>query len=424
MHQSETEPSVPEVPLWKVPAVLIILGTSFFSALTVFMIIPFLTIHLTSKGYLTLEQAGIVVGLSFWIKRGGAFFGGLAADRFGRRGMMILALGIRIPGYLLLAYGRDFFSLLLATVLISMGSALYTPSVKAALTHLSPPGSRGRIFALRIGMFNAGAAIGPFVGTLLLAYSAELMFVAAAVSMTVITLVNAFIPFSDGHKATGNSIEVVISMAKSPRMLRLMLFGVLFFMAYIQMETIFPILVKDTGHADKIGMLFGCWAAVVVAAQFVLSRFVLSMPRPACMFLGFSLFACGFLILHATSQATGPFLLGSVPLVASFFAAVSLFSVAEVMLDLRLDYDASFVPADRVGTSFGFINLACGLGGLLGSSLGTSAYKALASSHGMFSSVWMAMALLAVLSAVVLVRQEDEVPVHGPGGEQPPPATH
>lgn len=408
MYQDGTLVVDAERPQWRNPAILIIMGTSFVASLSLFMIIPFLTLHLTSVGLLSLKQAGLLLGISFWIKRGGAFFGGIAADRFGRRFMMILALSVRIPGYLMFAYGQTFYSLLVASVLVSAGGALYMPAAKSALTLLTPAGERVRTFAMRMGVINAGAALGPLMGAALLGESAKTIFLVAAASFLVITIVNVLIRFPDSHNASGSSVGLAISVAKSPRLLRMMLFGALFFLMYIQTETIFPVMVRDAGHADKIGLLFGCWAAVVVVAQFALSRIVLWAPRSLCVLFGFSGFFFGFLLLHAVSRAAGSFIFDFVPLPVGFFAAISLFSVSEAILNLRLDYETSLVPADRVGTSFGFVNIACGLGGLLGSALGTSTYEALGSSRGMLDSVWMIMALLAALSALVLRRQRDE----------------
>lgn len=376
---------------------LIILGTSFFATLTLFMVIPFLTIHLTSSGLMTLEQAGLIVGISFWIKRGGALFGGMAADRFSRYGIMIAALAVRIPGYLLLAYGSTFFSLLLGSALVSTGNAFYLPAAKSALTMLTPVSSRIGVFALRTAAVNAGAAIGPLVGALLLNYSSTLLFLAAAGGFVLITLANAWLRFPDGPRASEGSLRLALAVAKAPHMLGLMVFGVLFFLVYIQTETIVPVLVKDAGRTDVLGQLFGVWAAVVVVAQLIVSRFILSIPRQVCVLLGFAAFTLGFSLLHVAGKV--PY----VPFVVGLFAAISLFSVAEVILDLRLDYEASLVPVERVGTSFGLINVACGLGGLMGSSLGVFAYNRLDSSGWPLSSVWLLMALLSAASVPILL---------------------
>jgi MFS family permease len=384
--------------LWREPVLLVILGTSFFQAVTLFMITPFLAIHLTSSGLMTLEQAGLVIGISFWIKRGGGLFGGMAADRFGRHGVMIAALAIRIPGYVLLAYGTTFFSLFLGCALVSAGSALYLPAAKSALTMVTLPSNRIRVFALRTAAVNTGAAIGPLVGTLLLAYSSKLLFVAAAGAFVLITVVNAGLRFPDGRRASGSSLRLFLAVAKTPHVPGLMVFGALFFLAYIQTETIIPVLVKDAGRIDVLGLLFGFWAAVVVVAQIIVSRVILSIPRQLGVLLGFTAFVLGFCLLHLAGKVP------QVPFVVGLFAAISLFSVGEVILDLRLDYDASLVPVERVGTTFGFVNMACGIGGLIGSSLGSFAYDHLDSSSWPISSVWLLMAVLSAAAVPILRR--------------------
>lgn len=375
---------------------LTILGTSFLSTVTIFMVIPFLTLHLTSSGLMTLEQAGLIVGISFWIKRGGGLFGGLVADRFGRHGIMVAALAIRIPGYLLLAYGTRFFSLLFGSALVSLGSAFYLPAAKSALSMVTPVSDRIRVFALRTAAVNTGAAIGPLVGTLLLGYSPKLLFLVAAGAFVLIALVNAGLRFPDACRASEGSLRLALAVARAPHMLGLMVFGVLFFLVYIQTETIVPVLVKDAGRTDLLGLLFGVWAAIVVVAQIIASRFILAIPRHVGVLLGFTGFALGFSLLHVAGK------LPHVPFVVGLFAAISLFSIAEVILSLRLDYDASLAPVERVGTSFGFVDMACGLGGLMGSSLGSFAYHRLDLSGWPISSVWLLMAVLSVAAVPIL----------------------
>jgi MFS transporter, DHA1 family, multidrug resistance protein len=261
---------------------------------------------------------------------------------------------------------------------------------------VTPVTNRIRVFALRTAAVNTGAAIGPLVGTLLLGHSSKLLFLAAAGGFVLITLVNAKLRFPDHHRASEGSMRLALAVATAPHMLGLMVFGLLFFLVYIQTETIVPVLVKDAGRTDVLGLLFGVWAAVVVFAQIIVSRFILSIPRQVSVFLGFTAFVLGFSLLHFAGKL--PYL----PFVVGLFAAISLFSVAEVILDLRLDYDASLVPIERVGTSFGLVNVACGVGGLMGSSLGSFAYHRLDSSTWPISSVWLFMAVLSVAAVPIL----------------------
>lgn len=401
----------PSRPAWREPGVIVILGTSFFAALSLFMVIPFLTIHLTSSGLLTMESAGVVVGVSFWIKRGGSIFGGMAADRFGRHKVMLFALALRLPGYVLLAYGRSFLPLLAGSALVSLGSAFYMPAAKSALTILTPVADRVRVFAIRTAVVNAGAAVGPIVGAALLARSSELIFLVAAGVFVVLAVANALIRFPEHGPAVGRGLGLMLSVIKDAHILRLALFGIFFFVVYIQTETIFPVFVKDSGYTHMIGWLFGFWAALIVIMQIFLSRYVVVMPRPLCLLVGFLAYALGFVALRLAEVG------GSLPLLAWLFVALSLFSLAEVVLELRLDYDTSLVPPERVGTSFGFVNLSCGVGGLIGGSLGAFVYQAPGAEDAGLTSTWALMALLSVGFAIALVLQRG--PTRDAAGQQP-----
>lgn len=56
------------------------------------------------------------------------------------------------------------------------------------------------------------------------------------------------------------------------------------------------------------------------------------------------------------------------------FVAVIVFSFAQIILQIRLDYDATNVNKNMVATSFGIMSLAGAFGGLSGSYVGTLLY--------------------------------------------------
>ena len=99
------------------------------------MVIPFLTIYLTTVLHFDLTQAGILVG-SFGIgSLGGSYFGGKLSDRIGPIPVIIASLSLGGSMLFLMAFASSFNSLLLLILLASLFGEAYRPAIGAAVGH-------------------------------------------------------------------------------------------------------------------------------------------------------------------------------------------------------------------------------------------------------------------------------------------------
>ncbi len=131
------------------------------------MVLPFLTLYLTTQRGMSVRMAGFYLALYGVGGVAGAMAGGRMAERWGNHRAMQLTLAAAGLGFLALGVARDprvIAPLLFATSVAAEG--FRTPS-SAALGLAVPPSLRARAFAHRRLAINLGMAIGTAAGGLL-----------------------------------------------------------------------------------------------------------------------------------------------------------------------------------------------------------------------------------------------------------------
>ncbi len=89
---------------------------------------------------------------------------GFLADRFGRKGNMIVGLILIILSSVAAGTANSYHWLILARIVEGIGSALYITSATTWVAQVSAGESRGRYMSLYSGLIFAGTAFGPTIG--------------------------------------------------------------------------------------------------------------------------------------------------------------------------------------------------------------------------------------------------------------------
>src|SRR5688500_8780286 len=104
---------------------------------------------------------------------------GALSDRYGRRPILLLALGSLGLDYVLLAFAPTIWWLVVGRIIAGIGGATFTPA-GAYIADVSPPEKRAANFGLIGVAFGLGFIAGPAVGGLLGEGSLRLPFIVAA----------------------------------------------------------------------------------------------------------------------------------------------------------------------------------------------------------------------------------------------------
>lgn len=151
------------------------------------MYFPFMTLYFVD------EFGAAVTGFLMMIPPVLAVFsdmyGGYCADRFGRKRMMIIAVGGE--ALLLLVFAFSPFPALdfIAFVLLAITGSLYHPACMAMVADLVPVDQRRPVFAVFYAAMNIGVVFGPILGAIFFfQYRTQLILTSAAVSAVLFVI--------------------------------------------------------------------------------------------------------------------------------------------------------------------------------------------------------------------------------------------
>jgi MFS family permease len=219
-------------------------------------------------------------------------FGGLAADRFERRKLLLLtqALMMLIAAALALAsaLGRADPSVLLALGLLNgVAMAFNTPAWQVLVPRLVPREELHRAIALQGMQFNLARVVGPaLAGVLLAQTSATVLFALNAVSFVAVLAAIAGTPPAPAppgppptaRQQVGEALVFVFGRP-GPRAL----FGMLVLLSALAapMQRMLPLFVADVFRADETayGLLLGLFGAGAVLGGLTLGRWPAWYPR-------------------------------------------------------------------------------------------------------------------------------------------------
>src|SRR5262249_49376650 len=144
-------------------------------------ILPRLLVELTGK---SLSEAAIYGGWLSFLYAIVQFvcapiLGGLS-DRFGRRPVLLYAVGSFGVDYLIMGFAPNLAWLFIGRVISGISGASYTPAY-ACVADLAPPEKRAQSFGLISAAFGIGFILGPALGGLLSHLGVRAPFFAAAI---------------------------------------------------------------------------------------------------------------------------------------------------------------------------------------------------------------------------------------------------
>ncbi|MDN5200554.1 MFS transporter [Fulvivirgaceae bacterium BMA10] len=128
------------------------------------MVLPFLTVYLTTVLNFPLKQAGMIVGAFGFGSLIGSYLGGRFSDRFGAN--LVIINSLLISGFMLISlqFAKDFYSLFgLIFITAAFGEA-YRPAVSTAVGNYVDQSKTGRTMALLRLAINLGMSASPAIG--------------------------------------------------------------------------------------------------------------------------------------------------------------------------------------------------------------------------------------------------------------------
>lgn len=199
---------------------------------------------------------------------------GSLSDRYGRKPVIMAAIGFSALSYVLFAHATTLFLLVLSRVLTGIGSGNIT-AAQAYITDITPPQGRAKAMGIIGAAFGLGFIFGPPMGSFIFAqFGVEWVgYMAAAMCLLNLVAVQVFLPESLTEKDGARKVRVkpftgAYRALKDLRFRDLYVVSFIFITAFSMMQmTIALLWIDNYGLNEKqIGLMF---AAVGVASAIV-----------------------------------------------------------------------------------------------------------------------------------------------------------
>lgn len=398
------------------PAPGLLLASQLIFNVGFFSVVPFLAVSMRGDFGMGALAIGVVLGARTFSQQGMFLFGGVLADRWGARQLMVSGCLVRVAGYLVLAWAADFPSFLAGAIITGIGGALFSPALES-LVGKAPSTKRGNaasstkptLFALLVIFGEIGAVAGPVLGAMLLGVGFDAALVAGAAIFALMALVFLrWIPGTDARSQTAISQGGKRDRAGAWSCLRerrFVLFAVFYaanLLAYNQLYLGLPVELERSGAG--VGALAGVFVYVsllTVALQWPIAGFMRRVGDKTALTLGFSLQAAGFLLLAVLATREAP---EGVSLAPAALMVTALALGHMCVTPTAMGLVAGFAHGHPAGAYYGLLATCGGMAVLAGNALLGPLYE-----HAYLPSLaaaapWAALALLAATSAVAIRR--------------------
>ncbi|OFW78448.1 MAG: hypothetical protein A2201_06410 [Alicyclobacillus sp. RIFOXYA1_FULL_53_8] len=337
--------------------------------LTQFMVMPFMALYMAAHTQASAGTIGLAIGMGAASSTAFGFLGGMLADKYGRKGMMVIALffnALVMSGY---ANARTTWEFFVLSALNGLTRTLFNPASQAMLTDLSTVDQRKTVFAMRYWAINVGASVGPILGGYLGTVATGVTFYLAAGVSLLYALVTWIVFPESKPQPKASSQHQPFRFQSGLRLIFadrafwiFMLGGLLVSIGYAQIDSTLPQfiarLVGSHAAVKMFAIVLTANAITVIFLQWPLMRLTNRLGTVRSMALGQFLFAIGF------------FLFGFSHNLATFIGAMLVITFGEIVeFPTSSQYMSILATESARGTYFGAYSLRQ-IGFLLGPWLG------------------------------------------------------
>lgn len=274
------------------------------------MVIPFLTVYLTTARGFTLEQAGYVMAAFGTGSILGSYVGGRLADAFGSYYVQIFSLLLNGVMFIVLGQMQTLAQYAVCIFVVSSVGEAFRPANSVAIANYSTDANRIRCYALNRLAINLGWSIGPAVGGVLASINYNLLFWADGLTCIAASfLLFLFLsPTAQSKKTAVSGTKQKESSAwRDGPFLKGMTFLFLIALAFFQLFSVIPAYYKTELHLNEatIGWILAMNGLLIAAIEMVLV-YKLEGRKNSLTYImtGAALIAASFLFLDAGKTAT------------------------------------------------------------------------------------------------------------------------
>ncbi len=343
----------------------ILVGSSFIDRLGSTLIFPFFALYITQRFQVGMTQAGVLLAIFSISGLAGSMLGGALADRFGRRGVVLFGLTISALSSVAMGLVDQLGLFYGLAIFVGLLSDVGGPARQAMIADLLPSRQRAEGFGILRVIGNLAWILGPTIGGILATRSYLLLFILDAISSVITAgiifrLVPETMPETEAQEGSIDLLQTLRGyrqVAQDKLFLQFVIASMLMTLVYIQMYSTLSVFLRDVHGlpTQGFGALLSMNAALVVVAQFWVTRKVSRRPPLMMMALGSGFYLVGFL---AYGFVSGMIL---------FTLAMLFITIGEmIVMPISQALAARFAPEDKRARYLAFFGLSWAVPSMLG----------------------------------------------------------
>ena len=331
-----------------------LLSTTAISTLGRGMTLPFTIIYVHEVRGVSLDIAGLLMGLIAVVALLVTGPVGILTDRIGARHVVIAGNVAQVVGAVVLAFATTIPMFVVAFVLLGVSFGVGWPAFNAMISTIVEGRLRTQYFGISFALVNLGIGVGGVASGFLADVSRPATFTAifladAACVLVPITLLLGPLRHVAGRPAPSTDDTPqgsgYLTILRNPAVLWITLLTFLSsFVGYGQMEAGFPAFARQVSEVSTrtIGFAFAANTAVIVGLQFLVLRRIDGRRRTR-VFLGLVvMWAAAWLLLGATGLVAG-----TLAAAAGVIVFHVLFGLGETMLQPTVPAIVNDLASDR-----------------------------------------------------------------------------
>lgn len=354
------------------------------------MVVPFLSIYLTTQLGFTLAQMGWVLSMFGIGAIGGSVLGGWLTDKIGHFKVQTISLIGGGSMFFVLSQVEDYEVMLIAIFFVSLISEMLRPANQSSVASYAKPENVTRAFSLNRMAINLGFSFGPALGGILAGISYKWLFIADGLTCIAAGVVFFFYFRNRKSNVQKHSEEHGAPKKRVWRDYRFLVFVflvVIYGTVFFQLFMTWPLYQRTVFQLpeSQIGLLIGINGFIVFLFEMILVYVIgdrLKINR---------LIAAGSLL-----SASAFFFLFGFDAIWVLFAAVILISFSEI---LAMPFMATFTVTSSSlgnrGSYMGLYSMAFASAFVLAPAIGSYAIGTLG-----FTNWWFIAGCLATLNAL------------------------
>ena len=272
------------------------------------MVVPFMTLYLTTKMGYSLGEAGIVFGLFGAGAFIGAWLGGRLTDKIGFYPVQLFTLIVGGILFMILGQMKTYPLICTFTFLLSFVNEAFRPANSTAIAFYSKERNRTRSYALNRLAINLGWAVGSGLGGFIAHIDYELLFWIDGFTNIGAALIMWLFLKPVNHRPPRQKINdpLIQSAYKDKTYLSFALITMLFACCFFQLFTNLPVYFKKELHFSEpfIGIIMAANGILIALVEMVLI-YKLEGKRKNILYITLGVFLVGlsFLMLNIPGGA-------------------------------------------------------------------------------------------------------------------------